>query len=152
MGSPVLPEVYWISAIEFWAGRQGLLDSSRARQLLHRLDMTQILGQPQHQLANGADFGPDNEKTRAGIPQYSGLPPQMILDVCSPEWGINGNGHAPCIEHPKERLKERGLGRQHDGHAIAGRQPLLDQPGSYAATLPIEFGIGDRLFLILALP
>ncbi len=92
--------------------------------------MSQILGQPQHQLANVTDFGPDNEKARASIPQNAGLPPQMILDLGPPERGIDGNGHAPRIEHSKERPKKRGLRRQHDGHAIAGGSPRSINPAA----------------------
>ena len=76
----------------------------------------------------------------------------MILDLGPPERGIDGNGHAPRIEHSKERLEKRGLRRQHDGHAIPRRQPPLDYPSGYCATLPIEFGVGDRLFVVLAPP
>src|SRR4029450_7291818 len=104
------------------------------------------------QLANGADFRPDNEKARASIPQNSGLPPQMILDLRPPKWGGDGKGPAPRGEHSKEGLEKRGLRRQHDGHAIAGRQPPFDQPGGYGATLPIEFGVGDRLFVVAGPP
>jgi hypothetical protein len=114
--------------------------------------MTQILGQPQHQLANVADFRSDDEKACAGIPQNGGLSPQMILDLSPPERGVDGNRHASRIKDSEKRREKRSLCGQHDGHAIALPQPPRDQTCSYSATLPIEFGIRDRLFLVLALP
>ena len=55
------------------AGGEGLLDGSRARQCFDRLHKSQILGQPQHQLADVADFGSDDENARASIPQNAGF-------------------------------------------------------------------------------
>ena len=63
-----------------------------------------------------------------------------------------GTGTPPASRTPKNAADKRRRRGQHDGHAIALPQPPRDQTCSYSATFPIEFGIRDRLFLVLALP
>ncbi len=126
-GSPVLPDVYWMSAVDV-----SCVIGSRARGRARRkLGDALDRGQASHlRLQQGRDASPFRNRyqhTRAGVAQDARLTAQVLLQLRQPHRRIDRDRHCASIENGEKRNEEVAARRQHQGDAIAGHDIPLDQ-------------------------
>ena len=153
LGSPVLPDVYWIKAVAAGSPMVGSAVCAWPCVRVPTLSIELSDGtSPRSRLASRKRLRNSHENPRLGIPQYSGLTAQIVLELRQLHRRIDRNRHGTGVENAEKRREEFRAGRQHEGNAIARRdvarnQPGRDRPGRFGQ-LAVSHG-GDDGALVL---